>query len=455
MQYQDIRQRLLEQPMTNWQILAVAIGVMVNMMDGYDLLSISFAGSAIIREWGINDEQLGRLISVGLLGMACGAFGLSWISDIVGRRTGTMINLATMSTGMTIAAFSDAFGVLLAARFLTGLGIGAMTASIGSLVYELASKKRREMSLGFVTAAFPVGTLVGGWIAANVLLDIDWRAVFGFGAVVSFLLIPLVWFLLPESFDYLLGKQPKNALERANRQLAKIGLEPLAVLPDRTVVTTSNDASLADVFRQPVLMSAILACLGYFGFMISQYFILNYMPRLMVLEGFTDAGAIGFGLIRDIGAIIGCLVVGTITAKLGVRPVTMALLLIMSGSIVAFGALPLDAVQAIRVSSFFIGFAAFATAVGIFSIMASGYPSHVRSTGIGVAFTAGRLGAAAGGYLGGFFLEVFGFDRLQLCFVLAIPGVIAAFVVGALARRNFAATAPSAGPKLPAEHSSG
>jgi len=438
MQYEKIKAELLTRPMSFYQILAVAIGVSVNMMDGYDLLSISFAGSAIIREWGINDEQLGRLISIGLLGMACGAFGLSWLSDVIGRRTGTMVNLAVMSTGMTIAAFSDSFGVLLGARFLTGLGIGAMTASIGSLVFELAPKNRREISLGFVTAAFPVGTLVGGYIAANVLLDIDWRAVFAFGAVISVLLIPLVWFLLPESFDYLLGKQPPNALARANAQLARIGIEPLGELPPKTAVTTAEDASLADVFRQPVLMSAILACLGYFGFMVSQYFILNWMPRLMVQEGFTDAGAIGFGLIRDIGAIIGCLVVGWFTARLGVRPVTMVLLLIMSASIALFGMLPLEAVQTIRVSSFFIGFAAFATAVGIFSIMASGYPSHVRSTGIGVAFTAGRLGAAVGGYLGGFFLEVVGLDRAGVCLVLAIPGVIAAFVVGALAKRNFA-----------------
>ena len=384
------------------------------------------------------------LFSIGLIGMACGAFGLSWLSDVIGRRTGTMVNLAVMSVGMTIAAFAPSFTVLVVARFITGLGIGAMTASIGSLVYELASKKRRELSLGFVTAAFPVGTLLGGFVAANWLLEIDWRAVFAFGAVLSFALIPVVYLWLPESLDYLLGKQPKHALARANRQLVKLGFAPLDALPPKAVVTTSNEASLLDVVRPPVLTSALLACLGYFGFMTSQYFILNWMPALMVREGFTDAGAISFALVRDTGAIIGCLVVGTVTARLGVRPVTVSLLLILAAAIAAFGTLPLDAVQLIRTSAFFIGFASFATAVGIFSIMASGYPTHVRSTGIGVAFTAGRLGAAAGGYLGGFFLEVVGLERAGLCVVLSIPAVIAAFIVGALARRNMEPVAPAA-----------
>ena len=106
MQYEDIKTHLLERKMTRYQILAVAIGVMVNLMDGFDLLSISFAGPAIDREWEIGATQLGVLFSIGLIGMACGAFGLSWLSDVVGRRTGTKVNLAVMSTGMTIASFA-------------------------------------------------------------------------------------------------------------------------------------------------------------------------------------------------------------------------------------------------------------------------------------------------------------------------------------------------------------
>jgi len=79
--------------------------------------------------------------------------------------------------------------------------------------------------------------------------------------------------------------------------------------------------------------------------------------------------------------------------------------------------------------------------------MASGYPSHVRSTGIGVALTAGRLGAATGAYLGGFFWEVIDLDRAALCVVLSIPAVIAAVIVGMLAKRNFGGTMPTVAQK--------
>lgn len=444
MQFDEIKDRLLNRPMSTYQITAVAIGVLVNMMDGFDLLAISFAGPAIDREWMLGPERLGELFSAGLLAMAVGAFGLSWLADVYGRRTATLINLSTMTVGMTLAAFATTFSMLLTARVLTGLGVGAMTAAIGSLVYEFASKRRREVALGFVTGAFPFGTIIGGMISVW-LLSIGWRAVFAFGAVLTVLLMPLVYWRLPESLDFLLGKQPKNALRRANRELERLGMERLTELPPRVVASTSESASLLDVIRPPVLASTVLACLGYLGFMISQYFILNWMPSLMVRAGFTDAGAISFSIVTNIGAIVGCAAVGFFTARWGVRIVTVSMLLIMAAAIAAFGSLPLDAVTLIRTSAFFIGFAAFATAVGIFSIMASGFPAHVRGTGIGMAFTAGRFGAACGAYLGGYFLAL-GLERPELCVVLALPAVASAIVMHFLARQNATSAVPIAQP---------
>ena len=447
MRFDEITTQLLHRPMSRYQVMAVGIGVMVNMMDGFDLLAISFAGPAIDREWMLGPERLGELFSAGLLAMAFGAFGLSWLADVYGRRTATMVNLTSMTIGMLLAAFATSFSMLLVARVFTGLGVGAMTASIGSLVYEFSSKKRREVSLGFVTGAFPFGTIVGGAVSVW-LLTLGWRAVFGFGAVLTLLLIPLVYWRLPESLDFLLGKQPRGALSRANRELGRLGIEPLTELPPKAV-NASGDASLLDVIRPPVLISAALACLGYFGFMVSQYFILNWMPALMVDVGYTDAGAISFSIITNIGAIVGCGVVGIFTAMWGVRTVTVSMLLIMAAAIAAFGTLPLEAVGLIRTSSFFIGFAAFATAVGIFSIMASGFPSHVRGTGIGLSFTAGRFGSAVGAYLGGLLLAM-GLGRPELCVVLALPAVGAALVISFLAKRN-AGPVTAIGRPLPAE----
>ena len=48
----DPRQVLGTRAMTLPQYLVVAICILVNMIDGYDILAISLAGSALKAEWG-------------------------------------------------------------------------------------------------------------------------------------------------------------------------------------------------------------------------------------------------------------------------------------------------------------------------------------------------------------------------------------------------------------------
>ncbi|WP_256333844.1 Major facilitator superfamily transporter [Cupriavidus necator] len=56
------------------------------------------------------------------------------------------------------------------------------------------------------------------------------------------------------------------------------------------------------------------------------------------------------------------------------------------------------------------------------------YPAHVRSTGVGWAAAAGRLGAVSGPALGGYLLSQ-QFPNTFNFMVFAIPGVVAAIAV--------------------------
>ena len=68
------------------------------------------------------------------------------------------------------------------------------------------------MSIGY-----PVGAVLGGLVAAQLLRGNDWRSVFYFGAGVTAVLIPVVFFVMPESVHWLARKQPAGALERDQR----------------------------------------------------------------------------------------------------------------------------------------------------------------------------------------------------------------------------------------------
>jgi len=91
---------LLRAPMGLIQKLAVAVAIGLMALDGFDVLSISFAAPGIAAEWGINRATLGGVLSMELIGMAAGSILLGRIADRVGRRPTALVSLAVMALGM-------------------------------------------------------------------------------------------------------------------------------------------------------------------------------------------------------------------------------------------------------------------------------------------------------------------------------------------------------------------
>src|SRR5580765_7399796 len=112
-----------------WQWAAVIVTVGLNAMDGFDVLSISFAAPGIAKGWGIDKGTLGWVLSTELLGMAIGSVLLGGVADKIGRRPTILGCLIAMSIGMYGAGHSHDVITLLVFRLLTGLGIGGMLAS--------------------------------------------------------------------------------------------------------------------------------------------------------------------------------------------------------------------------------------------------------------------------------------------------------------------------------------
>src|SRR5215831_19927716 len=82
------------------QWVAVLVTVGLNALDGFDVLSVSFASPGIARDWGIDKAVLGWVLSMELLGMAIGSLTLGPVADKVGRRPTILVCLIGMAAGM-------------------------------------------------------------------------------------------------------------------------------------------------------------------------------------------------------------------------------------------------------------------------------------------------------------------------------------------------------------------
>ncbi|WP_174273334.1 MFS transporter, partial [Sphingomonas bacterium] len=219
----DLRARFDAAPMARAQIAAVAVTIALSALDGYDVLSVTFAAPAIAIDWGIGKAALGVLLSAGLAGMALGSLGLAPFADMVGRRRMVLASLVLMAAGMLLSAFAHSLPQLVAWRVLTGLGIGAMVAVINPLAAEFANARRRSLALALMAMGYPLGGLVGGLAAALFLRLYGWPAVFLAGAVAAGLLLLVVLRFLPEPLAFLLARPRQDGLARVNALLARCG----------------------------------------------------------------------------------------------------------------------------------------------------------------------------------------------------------------------------------------
>jgi len=144
------------------QWVAVLVTVGLNALDGFDVLSISFASPGIAREWGIDKAILGWVLSMELLGMAAGSLLLGGVADKIGRRPTILGCLVAMAAGMFGAAYAHSVSGLLPWRLLTGLGIGGTLAAINAAAAELSNRRYRSFAMALMVIGYPIGGVIGG-----------------------------------------------------------------------------------------------------------------------------------------------------------------------------------------------------------------------------------------------------------------------------------------------------
>lgn len=407
-----------------YQIIALVALTCLNMQDGFDILAISFAARAISTSWGLEDGALGIVLSAGLFGMMIGAMALSPLADKFGRRTITVAGLALSGIGMLIAMAAQSIEILVIGRVITGLGIGGILASVNTLVAEFAGEKYRSTAVAVFQLGFPLGAFFSGFIAAW-LLDIGtWRYIFGFGAMTSFIFVPIVM-LLPESMDYLAKSGRPDALTRINKIRTKLKRPLLSALPETAdTPRQSMIAGVTELFSRTFVLRTGLIWTSFFLLLTTLYFMLTLTPTILEDIGFTRAeGNRGGRLINLIG-IPGIALMALLSLKIRSSLVTSFYLVGLAVMMVVFSVTKLDFSSTLVVISA-IGFFIHGSMIGLYATVPTLYPASNRATGTGWAIGLSRFGAVLGPASAGFLLEA-GWAPRDLFQVFAIPAALAA-----------------------------
>ncbi len=410
---------------TRIQLMVILTSLALNMLDGFDVTAMAFTVHSIGEELHIAPDLLGLVFSVALAGMMAGAMFVAPFSDVIGRRKMILICVATIGLSMCMTAFANSIWQLIVLRGITGLGVGGMLASLAAISSEYAPGKYRSLAVVTITAGYPLGATVGGFIAAPLLPAFGWESIFLVGGMATLLIGLVAYFYMPESLQFLLVKGGNDALPKINDILRRLDKPELQELPD---VKSDAHGEKANVFslltrerrnRTLVLWSSFLFCF------VSLYFMMSWIPKLVVTAGLSESTGVYASTAFNGAAIIGIISLGWMSARIGLSNLIGIFLIGSALMMIVFAYT--DGINHLFLYLFIIGFLMQGGFVGLYAVAAKIYPTELRTTGVGWAIGLGRFGAVIGPYVGGVLIA--SGTTMEINFIIfAVPLMISGII---------------------------
>ncbi len=372
----------------------ILICFLMNMLDGMDVMVVSYAAPNISKAWSISPQSLGIVLSAGLLGMSIGAMFLAPRADKIGRKTMILICNAIMAISVFLTIYANSVETLIIFRIISGIGIGGMLASTATITAEYAPKANKDFWVSLVMSGYPIGAVLSGLVAAQIVPTIGWESIFKFAGIITFLTLPIVYFFLKESNEFLNKSENKYK-------------------------------SVSEILNPNLKQQTIRLWIAIFMAFATLYFLTMWIPKLATVTGISEKLAIYAGTIFNLGAFFGIVSQGFLSTKFGLQKTIAFYLFFTTFLMLIFGFINQEILVLIAFG--LLGFGVQGGFVGMYSLAAKLYPTEIRATGVGWAVGAGRIGAIAGPYIGGLLIGS-GISMASNFMIFAIPTIIAGVV---------------------------
>ncbi len=368
------------------------------------------------------------MMSYGFAGLMVGAAGFGIVSDRLGRKSSFMVIMIILSVFSGAAYFAPNFKVFCLLRFLAGLGIGGVVPLTATLISEYSPSGMRAKLLTFVTGTFTLGWAFAGLVAVLLVPAFGWRMPLLAGILPLFLL-PTMHVYLPESVRFLAGKRQYQEAIREIRKIEKLGrfeAEPWTEASFPQPAAQATTAGVRHLFRPGLKLMTVLIWGTYVFCWICLYGLSTWLPALLTDAGFSLVKSYSYGIVQALGAFIGAFLLGCIMDAVG-RKLGLAACFFVGGlSVLLFGFV--TSTVSLYIAGAATGLFLAGMPAGLHVVAGETYPTAIRSTGTGWAYSVGRTGSIAGPILGGL-VQMAGFTFTQFFVFFSLPAFVCVVLV--------------------------
>lgn len=371
------------------------------LLDSFEVTLINNIVGVVRDQWHLSNLQASWILSIWFIGLMIGAYVFGYLADRFGRKRLFIYTLLLYGTFTFLTAFAPNYEILLMLRLLTAVGVGAEYAAVNAAISEFVPSRYRGTANSLVMNFWSVGAILAALLSLYVLTvlppAVGWRVAFGLGALIALSTVVLRRYI-PESPRWLLSQGNPEVAKRIVEQVASG--KPASDTADRYPIPSKSNQSMWSGTRELLVRypgRLALGCLLDFSEASGYYGMFAFLPLFILPAIRVPTSSVPlFYLIGNLGALAGGLIVALLLDRLG-RKLTVTLFY----SLTIIGVLLLAAASAR--GNWYQVLAAFTLA----NILATGswisaypaftelFPTHLRSTGIGLSVSFGRIGAFA------------------------------------------------------------
>jgi AAHS family cis,cis-muconate transporter-like MFS transporter len=385
-----------------WIVVLIS-GFLGLMVDGMDLMFLSYALPSLIEEFQLSTTQAGSLATFTLFGMAVGGIFGGWASDRYGRVKVVVWMLVLFSVATAALGLTQSYWQFAVVRSISAIGLGAEYVVCNTLMSEYVPTKRRTTVLGTLQAGWSVGYVLATLLAGAIIPVYGWRYLFA-TALVPVLLALVIRQTVPEPPGW---------------KLATATPKPSKAVEYKWIWESPAQ-------RRVFILWILTSCFLQFGY----YGVNNWLPTYVVSElGFDFRRMTGYLVGTYVAMIFGKIVAGWLADRIGRR--WMYVIGGMSTAIwlpvIVLFQSPESIIVLLTVFGFLYGIPYGVNA----TYMTESFETRVRGTAVGGAYNIGRVGAAVAPTLIGLIATQYsiGAGLMVMGIAYALTGLIPALFI--------------------------
>ena len=340
---------------------------LISVLEGYDLQIISSAGPHLRRTMNLTPDQTGFFFSATLIGLGIGAVLGGWIADRIGRKPALIYSTIALGVFTLATTFAQNFEHVLITRIMAGIGLGGAMPAVIALISEVSGGRNTTSAVTTIICGQPTGGIISALVGKTLAEHYGWQSLFLTGGMITLVLIPLMFILLPET-------KPAEAVSGT----------------DNSPKMSSTRALFGDGRSAGTILLWVLFILTLANLSV----LLSWTPILVMGSGFSRSVGLNAIIAINLGGIAGGVAMSRLIDGFGVRWPMLGLYALMAVSLFLFSGASSFAL--LMVFAFFVGFAVLGAQFTLYGVSPQLYPIAGRGAGVGVAVAMGRLGSILG-----------------------------------------------------------